>query len=378
MLDQKIYSQKDFMSKDYYEILGVSRSVSEADLKKAYRQLAIKYHPDKNPGDKVAEDRFKEASVAYDVLSNPEKKAIYDQFGADGLQGGAGFRGGEDIFSSFGDIFDEIFGGGGRRGGGRSRAVRGDDLRYDLEIDFIEACYGDEKEIQVSRQSTCSDCDGRGSKTPDNIKTCPRCRGAGQVGHSQGFFTIATTCPQCRGQGAIISDPCSSCQGLGTQKQSKRLSVKIPAGVATGVRLLLQNEGQAGERGGPPGDLYVFIRVRDHDFFHREEENLVCDVHVSMVQAALGTSITIAGLKENHELQIPAGLQSGEKLVLRGQGVPNLRSHRKGDMIIRVHVDTPTKLSSEQKELLEKLAELSGEKISEVSSGKKKKKGFFG
>jgi len=371
------------MKKDYYEILGVSKTANETELKKAYRQQAIKYHPDKNPGDKAAEEHFKEASVAYEVLSNPEKRAIYDQFGHEGLQGGPGGGGfggfgGEDVFSSFGDIFDEIFGGGQRRGG-RSRASRGDDLRYDLEIDFIEACYGGEKEIQVSRQMTCADCEGRGSKKPDSVKTCPRCHGAGQVGHTQGFFTIATTCPQCRGRGSIIADPCEGCVGLGTRKQSKRLTVKIPAGVATGVRLMLQAEGQAGERGGPPGDLYVFIRVRDHEFFHREEDHLVCDIRISMVQAALGGQVTIPGLKESHEINIPQGLQSGEKIVLKGEGVPHLRSGRKGDLIVRVHVETPAKLNAEQKELLKKFAEVSGESLeSKEFSPKKKKKGFFG
>ncbi len=366
--------------RDYYEILMVARNVDDGELKKAYRQLALKYHPDKNPGDKAAEDKFKEASEAYEVLSNPEKRALYDQFGHSGLQGGGfggGFSGMEDIFENFGDIFGDLFGMGGR--GSSRRAQRGRDLRYDLEVDFMEACFGSEKEIQVTRNGACDTCQGAGS-ADGAVKTCPKCHGAGQVSHTQGFFTIRSTCAYCQGRGSTISNPCTDCRGTGTIKQSKKLSVKIPPGVDSGVRLMLQGEGEAGERGGNAGDLYVFINVKKHDVFIREGDNIICDLRISMPQAALGTQVTLPGLKGEEEIEIPRGIQSGETIVLRGKGVPNLRSRRPGDFIVRVIVETPTSLNAEQEELLKKFIQLRGESVTGIidSKKKKKKKGFFG
>ncbi len=363
------------IKKDYYQVLGLDRSATDGEIKKAYRQMALKFHPDRNPGDKQAEERFKEASEAYEVLSDREKREIYDQFGHSGLQGTgfAGFQGVDDIFETFSDIFEDFFG-GGRRGG--RRAQRGRDLRYDLQIEFAEAFFGAEKQIQVTKNGICENCGGRGAKDSTAIRTCPRCHGRGQISHSQGFFTISTTCPQCRGNGTFIAEPCSECQGAGFVKKTKKLSVKIPAGVDSGVRLMLQNEGEAGERGASKGDLFVFISVKNHDFFSRDGDNLLCEIPISIVQASLGCHITVPGLKGDHEIEIPRGIQSGETIVLKGEGFPHLRSRRPGDLIIRVKVQTPTQLTKEQEDLLRKFAETSGEGMGEAK--KKKKKGFFG
>lgn len=370
--------------RDYYEILQVSRNAADGEIKKAYRQMAVKYHPDKNPGDKKAEDLFKEASEAYEVLSHPDKRELYDRYGHQGLQssGFSGFSGVEDIFDNFGDIFEDFFG-FKRSGGGRSRVQPGSDLRYDLEIDFLEACFGGEKEIEVTRPMTCEPCHGSGALGAGGVKTCPKCHGSGQVSHSQGFFTIRSTCAYCRGSGSHIDNPCPDCRGQGLVRKTKKLQVKIPAGVDNGIRLMLQGEGEGGERGAPSGDLYVFLHVKSHSFFKREGDNILCTVTVSMVQATIGCHLNINGLKHQQIIEIPSGIQSGENLVLKGAGVANLRSHKPGDQIVQIIVKTPTSLSAEQKELLKKFAELGGEKLEEESVAtesqkKKKKKGFFG
>lgn len=368
------------IKKDYYEVLGLSRDASDSDIKKAYRQLALKYHPDKNQGNKEAEERFKEASEAYEVLSHSEKREIYNQFGHSGLQGTgfSGFSGVEDIFESFGDIFEDFFG-MGRRGGRKSRVERGADLRYDLEIDFLEACFGAEKQIHVVKNTTCEQCHGEGVRDSSGIKTCPRCHGRGQISHSQGFFTISSPCTACRGAGSIISDPCPPCHGEGLVRTTKKLTTKIPPGVDTGVRLMLQGEGEAGLRGGSSGHLYVFLHVREHEFFKREGDTLFCEIPISMVQAALGCEIAVPWLKGEEQVQIPRGIQSGETVVLKGKGISNLKTRRPGDFIVRVIVKTPTELSPEQELLLKNFTNAGGEKGESIEMGKKKKKkGFFG
>ncbi|MGD9310598.1 MAG: molecular chaperone DnaJ, partial [Desulfosarcina sp.] len=292
--------------RDYYEVLGVDRSAGEAELKKAYRKLALKFHPDRNPGDRDAEDRFKEAAEAFDVLRDAKKRQIYDQFGHQGLEGSgfSGFGGFEDIFSSFGDIFEDFFGfGGGRRSS--SRVHRGSDLRYDMRLTFMEAAFGTEKEIDVEKAEACNACEGSGAAPGSGVETCPQCGGSGQIGRSQGFFTVRTTCNQCRGQGQVIGNPCVECHGQGRVLARKKVSVRIPAGVDNGSRLRLTGEGEAGSYGGPHGDLYVFIHVENHDFFKRDETNVLCQIPVSFVQATLGDTITIPTLDGETEMHIP-------------------------------------------------------------------------
>lgn len=368
--------------RDYYKVLGVTQNTDEAEIKKAYRQLALQYHPDRNPGNKEAEEKFKEASEAYEVLSDPQKRQIYDQFGHQGLQGTGfhGFSGVEDVFDTFGDIFEDFFGfQTSRRGGGRSnRARKGPDLRHDLTIDFLEACFGAEKQIQVSKNSPCVSCEGSGHKKGSRPIPCRQCGGMGQIRHTQGFFTISTTCPSCQGEGVMVSDPCPDCRGRGLVHHTKKLNVKIPAGVDSGIRLMIQGEGETGERGGVAGDLYVFIRVREHEFFVREGEHIRCPITIHMVQAALGVTLKVPTLKGEEEVEIPAGIQSGESILLRGKGVPSLRNHKPGDQIITVIVKTPTSLTEAQKELLKKFLETSWEKNKKSEAPKKsKKKGWF-
>lgn len=368
--------------KDYYEILGVVRSASEVEIKKAYRTLAFQFHPDKNPENKEAEEKFKAASEAYEVLSDSEKRQIYDQFGHQGLQGHGfqGFSGVEDIFDSFGDIFEDFFGFSSRgQKGGRPRARRGADLRYDLEIDFMEACFGCEKKIQVVHHILCDACEGSGAEPGTKPTVCPQCGGGGQVRHSQGFFTISTTCSACHGQGTFIAHHCKKCHAQGRIKDSKKLNVKIPPGVDTGIRLMVGGEGEVGEKGGPPGDLYVFLAVKKHDFFERDGETIYCRVLVSMAKAALGGKIMVPTLVGEEEVEISQGAQAGSRLVLKGKGVASLRSRKLGDQIIILDVKTPTKLTKEKKELLEKILELEDEELSQASfESKKKKRGFFG
>ena len=350
--------------RDYYEVLGVDRSASEADLKKSYRKLALKFHPDKNPGDKEAEEKFKEAAEAYDVLRDERKRQIYDQYGHQGLEGSgfSGFGGFEDIFSSFGDIFEDFFGfGGGRRS--RSRANRGADLRYDMQLTFMEAAFGVEKEIDVEKAESCSECNGTGAAPGTGVETCPQCGGSGQIGRSQGFFTVRTTCGHCRGQGQVISTPCSTCRGQGKVMVRKKVSVKIPAGVDNGSRLRLTGEGEAGAYGGPAGDLYVFIHTQDHDFFKREDTHVICEIPISFVQAALGDRIKIPTLKGESELNIPKGTQPGDLFRLRGEGIPSLRNGHRGDQIVQVNVKTPTNLNKKQVALLKEFASMEASKF---------------
>lgn len=345
--------------RDYYEVLGVERSATEGDLKKAYRKLALKFHPDRNPGDQEAEEKFKEAAEAYDVLRDARKRQIYDQYGHQGLEGSgfSGFGGFEDIFSSFGDIFEDFFGfGGGRRS--RSRVQRGADLRYDMQLSFMEAAFGTEKEIDVEKAETCDTCQGSGAEAGTGVETCPQCGGSGQIGRSQGFFTVRTTCGHCRGQGQVISNPCKQCRGQGKVLARKKVSVRIPAGVDNGSRLRLTGEGEAGGQGGPHGDLYVFIHVQGHDFFKRDETNVVCQIPISFVQAALGDSIPIPTLKGETTLDIPKGTQPGDVFRIRGEGIPSLRNGHRGDQIVQVTVKTPTNLNKKQVSLLREFAAL--------------------
>ncbi len=349
------------VKRDYYEILGVSRSCNESEIKKAYRQLALQYHPDRNPGDKSSEEKFKEASEAYEVLRDPEKRDLYDRYGHEGLSrsGFSGFAGFEDIFSSFGDIFEDFFGlSGGRR---RETGVRkGPDFRYDLTISFMDAALGKELDIEIQRLETCGTCKGSGAKPGTRKETCPACRGTGQVSHSQGFFTLRTTCARCRGQGSFILHPCEECRGSGKIKNPKKINLKIPAGVDSGSRLKVAGEGGEGERGGRPGDLYVILHVEPHPFFERHNDDILCQIPISFVQAALGEEIEIPALNGAKKLTIPPGTQNGQIFTLRGQGIPHVDSFGKGDQHVQVAVKIPAKLNKRQKELLKEFAAQEG------------------
>jgi molecular chaperone DnaJ len=350
--------------RDYYEVLGVERNASDGDLKKSYRQLALKFHPDRNPGNQEAEEKFKEASEAYEVLRDANKRKIYDQYGHQGLEGAgfSGFGGFEDIFSSFGDIFEDFFGfGGGRRS--RSHVHRGADLRYDMQLTFMEAAFGVEKEIDVEKAETCGECQGTGAAPGTGVETCPQCGGSGQIGRSQGFFTVRTTCGHCRGQGQVIANPCHTCRGQGKVMARKKVSVKIPAGVDNGSRLRLTGEGEGGAFGGPPGDLYVFVHAQNHEFFKRDDIHVVCQIPISFIQAALGDNITIPTLKGETELGIPKGTQPGDVFRLRGEGIPSLRNGHRGDQIVQVNVKTPTNLNKKQVALLKEFASLEAGKF---------------
>ncbi|NNE38808.1 MAG: molecular chaperone DnaJ, partial [Gammaproteobacteria bacterium] len=318
--------------RDYYDVLGVSKNASEAELKKAYRRLAMKYHPDRNSGDDEAETKFKEAKEAYDILSDEQKRAAYDQFGHQGVEGS--FAGGHAQAGGFGDIFDSVFGDifGGGRGGGE-RAYRGADLRYDLDLSLEEAINGTTTKIRIGKLASCSVCNGSGAKKGSSPTNCPTCDGMGQVRMQQGFFSIQQTCPQCRGKGKIISDPCGSCHGQGRVRDNKTISVKIPPGVDTGDRVRLTGEGEAGEKGGPSGDLYVHVIVREHPIFTREATNLHCHVPISFTMAALGGDIEVPTLNGRVNLKIPAETQTGKLFRLRGKGVRSVRSSNTGDLI---------------------------------------------
>lgn len=367
------------IKKDYYELLHVSHDSSADEIKKAYRRLAIQFHPDKNPGNKEAEDKFKEASEAYEVLSNPEKRGIYDQFGHQGLEGSGfhGFSGVEDIFSTFGDVFENFFGGGFASTSRRSGARKGHDLQYELELDFFEACFGVEKNIHVVKNTVCQTCGGSGAKKGTSPIPCHHCNGVGQVQHRQGFFAITSTCPTCGGAGTQIVDPCSHCHSKGYVKESKKLNVKVPAGVDNGVRLMVHGEGEAGGRGGPAGDLYVLLQVREHDFFKRKEVDIHCDIDITFAQAALGCKITIPVLQGEEEVALPAGTQSGGTLVIKKAGVPHLRTKIRGDQILHIHVLTPKKLSKEEESLFQALSQHETPPDYTAAQHKKKKKGIF-
>ncbi len=367
--------------RDYYEILGVSRESEEVEIKSAYRKMALKYHPDRNPGDKEAEEQFKEAAEAYSVLTDAEKKQIYDRFGHEGLAGSgfSGFSGFEDIFSNFGDVFEGIFGFGG--GSGKTRARQGKGLRYDLVLTLEEAFHGKEAEISFHRLEGCPTCHGSGAKPGTQPETCRTCQGRGQVIRSQGFFQVSSTCPACHGQGEIISQPCPECGGGGKIRVEKEIQVKIPAGVDTGSQLRLRGEGESGENGGPPGDLFVVIHVKEHDFFAREDENLICQIPISFVQATLGDTLPVPllGEEDSHELTIPKGTQPGEIIKVSGKGMTSLRGFRKrGDLYIKIVVKIPEKLNQRQKELLEEFAHTEGLTLSgKKKKGKSKGKGFW-
>ncbi len=371
--------------RDYYEVLGVSRDVSAADLKKAYRRVAMKHHPDRNPGDKEAEDKFKEASEAYEVLSDAQKRSAYDQFGhagvdqSGGMGGGAGAgAGGFGNFSDiFGDVFGDIFGGGGRGRGGPSR---GADLRYNLELSLEDAVKGTNVQIKVPTLVACDTCDGSGAKKGTSPKTCTTCGGIGQVRMQQGFFSVQQACPTCRGKGSVITDPCGSCHGQGRVEQTKTLSVKVPAGVDTGDRIRLSGEGEAGAEGGPAGDLYVEVHVQSHDIFQREGADLYCEVPVDFVDAALGGELEVPTLEGRVKLKVPAETQTGKLFRLRGKGVTPVRGGPRGDLMCRVMVETPVDLTSKQKELLKEFqATMKGGKNSpRQSSWFDGMKNFFG
>ena len=348
------------MSKrDYYEVLGVSKNASEAEIKKAYRRLAMKHHPDRNPGDADAEAKFKEAQDAWDVLSDSQKRAAYDQFGHAGVGGAAGggghggFGGGAGGFGDiFGDVFGDMFGGGGGRGG-QQQSYRGADLRYELEIDLEEAVFGAEKTIKFPTRSSCDACHGSGCAAGSKPQKCGTCGGAGQVRMQQGFFSVQQTCPTCRGRGEIITNPCSSCHGTGQTRKTKTLQVKIPAGVDTGDRIRLSGEGEPGERNGPAGDLFVEMAVRDHNIFTRDGDNLHCDIPISYATAALGGEIEVPTLGGRVTLKVPTETQSGKVFRLRGKGVKSVRSSVTGDLYCRVAVEVPVNLTREQREALE-------------------------
>jgi molecular chaperone DnaJ len=350
--------------RDYYEVLGVSRQSGEDEIKKAYRRLALQYHPDRNPDNPEAEDKFKEASEAYEVLQDPEKRGLYDRYGHDGLRnaGFQGFQGFDDVFSNFGNLFEEFFGFGGGRRGGRSAARAGADLRYDLRVVFEEAVFGIEKILEFEKLETCVHCLGKRTAPGTQPTTCTTCGGIGQVERRQGFFALRTTCPQCRGEGTLITDPCPQCRGQGLVKTPKKLAVKVPAGVDNGARLRLVGEGEEGTNGGPAGDLYVVITVAPHDIFERQGNDIHCRVPISFSQAALGADVEVPSLyEETQMLTIPKGTQSGEKLIIRSSGIPDVRSGRRGDQIVHVVVQTPTHLTERQEELLRALAEIEGE-----------------
>ncbi len=369
--------------RDYYEILGVERSVTADDLKKAYRKLAVKYHPDKNPGDHSAEEKFKELGEAYDVLSDDQKRAAYDRFGHAAFQQGGGARGGGmhdpfDIFrevfggggggggGGMGNIFEQFFGGGGGGGGGRGEREsrqRGSDLRYDMQITLEESAFGAEKDVEISKMDTCTVCSGSGTEGGSRVITCNTCQGRGQVVSSRGFFQVSQTCPKCRGTGQMVERPCQKCRGEGRTEQTKRIKIKIPHGIEHGSRLRVTGNGEAGIRGGPKGDLYVVVHVKEHEVFEREAENLYCEVAVTFTTAALGGEIKVPTLDGEAMLKVPTGTQSGAVFKLRGKGMTVLNSSARGDLMVRLIIAVPQKLTAEQRKKLEEFAELLGEDV---------------
>ena len=380
--------------RDYYEVLEVTRTVTEEELKKAYRKLAVKHHPDKNPGNAKAEERFKELGEAYDVLSDADKRAAYDRYGHAAFAQGGGAARGADPFDLFrevfggmaggdasgagGGIFDQIFGGGGRSVDREGRQ-RGSDLRYDLQIKLEEAAAGVEKEIEITKLAICDVCNGAGAEAGSQAVTCKTCQGRGQVITSRGFFQVSQTCPRCRGTGTIIEKPCRTCVGEGRVERTSRIKLKIPAGIEDGARLRSTRNGEAGIRGGPPGDLYVVIHVAEHPVFQREEDNLYCDVPISFVTATLGGEIKVPTLEGQAALKIPAGTQSGSVFKLRGKGIAELNTKVRGDLLTRVVVEVPSKLNAEQRGKLEEFAALCGEENAPIhKSFFEKAKEFFG
>jgi molecular chaperone DnaJ len=366
--------------RDYYEVLGVERQATEGQIKSAYRKLALKFHPDRNPGDKKAEEAFKEAAEAYAILADAQKRGLYDRFGHAGVSsaagGGAGgfdptiFADFSDIFSGLGDMFGfgDIFGGRRRRGGPQ----RGSDLRYDLEITFDESFDGTETSIVIPREETCETCSGSGAAPGTTAETCSQCRGAGQLRYQQGFLTVARPCPNCRGTGKTIAKPCTDCRGAGRMARERKLTVKIPPGIATGQQLRLSGEGEHGSAGGPAGDLYVVIHVQDHSFFHREGDDLYCEMPITFPTMALGGEIKVPTVKDRAELHIPAGTQAGSRFRIRGKGMPNVNGRGHGDLHVIARVAVPKKLTRDQKRLLEELAETMPDQANGLSGAEEK------
>jgi len=351
--------------RDYYEVLAVERAATDEEIKKAYRKLAVKYHPDKNPGDKTAEEQFKELGEAYEVLCDPQKRELYNQYGHsafDRRTGGFGRGGFHDPFEVFrevfggGGIFEDLFGGGGRQD--PTQPQRGDDLRYDMEIAFEEAAHGCEKEITVTKPERCDVCNGSGAEAGSRTKTCPTCGGRGQVITSRGIFSIAQTCPHCQGAGRIIEKPCKTCHGNGRKEKSSKIKLRIPAGVETGSRLRSTGNGEAGFRGGPSGDLYVVLHVKPHEIFQRDGDDLLCEVPVSFIQAALGAEIEVPTLDGKATVRVPAGTQPNTMFRLKGKGVKNIQGYGYGDLHVRINVEVPTHLSAAQKGKLQEFADL--------------------
>lgn len=375
------------VKRDYYEVLSVDRTADSEVIKKAYRKLAMQYHPDRNPGDQEAENKFKEAAEAYEILSNTEKRAQYDRFGHQAFQGGRGFGGGgaggfndmNDIFSQFGDIFGDIFGGGGGFGqqqGARSQRNRnsprkGSDLRFVTEIELAEVITGKEQQIEFETEANCGDCNGSGAAKGSAPVTCKVCGGSGQVVRQQGFFTMATTCHKCHGSGESIEKPCPTCTGRGRVEAKRKIKVTLPPGVDNGTRMRVAGEGEGGYKGGPNGDLYVEIRVKEHEIFEREGDHIFADLDVSYVQFLLGGEITTDGLDGEVEIEIPRGSKPGDKIKVAGRGMPSLRGSRRGDIYFNLNVEFPKKLSEEEDKLIRQIAELNKTKVSA------KKKGFF-
>src|SRR3954471_6564040 len=362
--------------RDYYEVLGVQRTATEAEMKASYRKLAMKWHPDRNPGDKDCEAHFKEINEAYDVLKNDQKRAAYDRFGHAAFEqggGGAAHGFGADFASSFSDIFEDLFGmSGGRRGRGGGRE-RGADLRYNMEITLEEAYSGKNAQVRIPTSVTCESCSGSGAKTGTRPKACPTCGGQGRIRHAQGFFTLERTCPSCQGRGQVIDNPCGVCSGSGRVTRERTLSVNIPPGVEDGTRIRLAGEGEAGTRGGPPGDLYIFLSIAAHPFFQREGADLHCRAPISMVVAALGGELEVPTIDGgNTRVKVPEGSQSGRRFRIQGKGMPVLRSKQTGDMYVQVLVETPQKLTKRQRELLTEFERLSSKDTQPESSG------FFG
>ena len=377
--------------RDYYEVLGMAKTASDEEIKKAYRKLAIKFHPDKNPGDHTAEDKFKELGHAYEILSDPQKRAAYDRFGHAAFAPGGGARPGG--FHDPMDIFREVFGGGaggifdeffeqafgGQARGGAQGAGRGNDLRYDLEIEFEEAARGLEKEISFGVLDTCAECSGRGAAAGSKAETCPTCHGRGQVAHSRGFFTVASTCPRCNGAGQTLTNPCKKCGGEGRVQQRRKINIRIPAGIDDGSRLRSGGHGEAGTRGGPHGDLYVLVHVRPHDIFVRQDDDLLCEIPISFSTAALGGEIDVPTLQGAARLKIPAGTQNAAMFRMRHQGMPNVHGHGHGDLLVRVIVEVPTKLSRPLRDKLEEFAKLANDDAyPQRKSFLDKAKRFFG